>query len=250
MKKLLTGIVLTLAFYSANAQANAKSLLGELPPIPENVCTESSDSMENFEKAIRAVEIKIEALQLQEKNMKEEAEERIGFNQSIFQNPTAEAKLTSLGSEIEQHQLKVNNAYGKFIESKIAEVEKIGLSFYQRSSNLSQEYWEVKRNDGNTKPIQDKIRAFLQFRCDTLSPIQLKNIKTAHGLLLTFWETYERMNSIQDESGQICFTGYPCSTQNGGFLLDGIKLYMEELRKAYDWHPSNAIMDELGVGSE
>ena len=250
MKRLLAFIILALLFNAVNAQVTAKFLLDKLPPIPENVCTESSDIMENFEEAIRAVEIKIEAIQLQEKTMKEEAEERIGFNQSIFQNPSLEAKLTSLGSEIEQCQLKVNNAYEKFIESTIAEKEKIGLSFYQRSYNLSEEYWKVKQNGGNTKPIQDKIRTFLQFRCDTLSPIQLKNIKTAQELLLTFWETYERMNEMQDESSRICFTGYPCSTQNGGFLLAGIKLYIDELRKAYIWHPSNAVMDELGVGSE
>ncbi|MDZ7743885.1 MAG: hypothetical protein U5Q03_19670 [Bacteroidota bacterium] len=250
MKKILFLLILAIPCYPANAQTTAESLLGELPPIPDNVCNGSTEIMDDFEKAIRAVEIKIEAIQLQQKTMKEEAEGKIGFNQSIFQNPAAEAKLTSLGTELEQCRLKVNNAYGKYIEAKIAEVEKIGDRFHQISYNLSQEYWEAKQNGGNTKQIQDKISAFLQFRCDTLSPIQLRNIKTTHGLLLTFWETYERMNAMQDEASRIMFTGYPCSTQDGGFLLDGIKLYIEELREAYEWNPVNEVMDELGVGSE
>jgi len=250
MKKILFLLILAIACYPANTQTTAESLLDDLPPIPENVCTESVENMDSFVEKIRAVEIKIEAIQLQEKTMKEEAEEKIGFNQSIFQNPEAEERLTSLGAELEQCRLNINNAYNKFIETKLAESEKIGLSFHQRSYDLSQEYWEAKQDGGNTNFIQDKLRAFIQFRCDTLSKIQLKHIKTAHELLLTFWETYERMNTMQDEADRIMFIGYPCSLQNGGFLLDGIRLYIEELQKAYELNPANVVMDELGVGLE
>ncbi|MCF8397990.1 MAG: hypothetical protein K9G58_07480 [Bacteroidales bacterium] len=250
VERILILLVLSFSCYVVKAQATAESLLNELPPIPENLCIASTDAMDNFEKGIRAVEVKIENIQLQEKSKREKAEEEIGFNQSIFQNPAAEARLTAIGADIEKCRIKLNDAYGKYIEEKIAVQEKIGLGFHQRSYDLSQEYWEAKQNGGNTQHIQDKIIAFVQFRCDTLSQIQRRNIETAHDLLLNQWEIYEKMNAMQDESSRIMFTGYPHSTQNGGFLLDGIKLYIEELRKAFEWNPANVVMDELGVGSQ
>ncbi len=250
VKRILLLIILFAPCYLVNAQATANNLLDELPEVPDKPCYASTDVMDSFEEAIRTVEIKIEAIQLQEKSLKEEAEEKIGFNQSIFQNPAAEARLTSLGAGLEECRLKLNEAYGKYIEEKLAVQEKIGLSFHQRSYELTQEYWEAKQNGESTKQIQDRIRAFLQFRCDTLSQIQLRNINTAHVLLLSHWKTYEKMNAMQDEASQIMFTGYPHSTQDGGYLLDGIKLYIEELRKVYELYPANVVMDELGVGSE
>ena len=250
MKRILLILLLFIPCCLVNGQAAAESLLNELPPLPENLCYASTDAMDGFEKAIRAVEIKIETIQLQEKSKREEAEEEIGFNQSIFQNPAAEARLTAIGADIEKCRIKLNDTYGKYIEEKIAVQEKIGLSFHQRSYDLSQEYWEAKQNGGNTQHIQDKIIAFVQFRCDTLSQIQLRNIKTAHALLLNHWGIYEKMNAMQDESSRIMFTGYPHSTLDGGFLLDGIMLYIEELRKAYELNPANVVMDELGVGSQ
>lgn len=250
MKRLFFLLILVIPCYLASAQITAESLLDELPPAPENICSESSDKMLKFAETIRAVELKIETIQLQEKNLKEEAEEKIGFNQAILQDPTSMAKMTSIGAEIEQCMLKVNGFYKEYIDSKLAELEKIEPDFDQRRYKITQEYWDVEGNGGNVKPIQDKIRAFLQYRCDTLSPIQLKYIKTEKELLLKHWDTYEKMNALQDEASRICFTGYPCSTQNGGFLLDGIQLYLNELRNAYKWHPENAVMDELGEVSE
>jgi|GEM_PF-2204970 hypothetical protein len=176
VKRLLFLLILVIPFYSASAQTTAETLLGELPPIPENICSESSDRMLKFAETIRAVEIKIETAQLQEKNLKDEAEEKIGFNQAILNDPAAEAKMTSIDAELEQCKAKVNGYYFEYINSKLAEKEKVENDFDERRYNLSQEYWDIEGNGGNVKPIQDKIRAFLQYRCDTLSPIQLKYI--------------------------------------------------------------------------
>ena len=250
MKRNFFLLLLAISYYSASAQTIAESLLGELPPVPENICSEFSDKMLKFAETIRAVEIKIETIQLREKYLKEEAEEKIGFNQAILYDPAAEAKMISIGDELEQCRAKVNGYYLECINSRLEETEKIENDFDERRYNLSQEYWDIEGNGGNVKPIQDKIRVFLHYRCDTLSPIQLKYINTERELLLKLWDTYERMNTLQDEASRTCFTGYPCSTLGGGFLLEGIQLYLDELRNAYKWHPENAEMEALGNGSK
>jgi hypothetical protein len=79
---------------------------------------------------------------------------------------------------------------------------------------------------------------------------QFRYIKTEKELLLKLWDTYGRMNTLQDEASRICFTEYPCSTLEGGFLLEGIQLYLDELRNVYKWHPANAAMEALGNGSK
>lgn len=122
-------------FYShVNAQPTPQSLFDELPQIPGNVCSAFSDTRVKFENDIRAVEMKIEAIQQKEKEERQAEEERCGFN----------------------------------------------------------------------------------------------------------------VNVLQDESARMCYIGYSLSSQHGGFLLEALDFYLEELRGAYQWHPSERPMLELG----
>ena len=53
-------------------------------------------------------------------------------------------------------------------------------------------------------------------------------------------------NLRQRGANRINFTGFSVSVKDGGILLDAVKTYLQELRRAYEWHPSEIPMDELG----
>lgn len=244
-KRIAVILIFIFEFCYLCAQITAESLLAALPPVPGNVCTASSESRLNFTIAIREVEKVLEQMQLDEKEAGSAEEERCGFNQSLLQDESLGRKFEALMAEFAKLQEQVHNDYMPGIQNRIEIEAPLENEYSEKMYELTSEFWEIRRNEGNVEPVRKKIRSLLKVKCEILSEIRLKSIQDAYSLLLKQWTAFEKMNSLQDEANRISFTGYTLSLKDGGFLLDGIKYYIGELQTAYQWNPEEAVMDEL-----
>ncbi len=244
MKRILTFLFI-IPLYFANAQKTTKQLFDALPAIPVNICAEKLENMEKFELDIREIEITINALKSEEKKAVKAEESRCEFNLSCLTDEALVAKLTALGDELENYRIQLNDDSHQIIQEKTEVEAPLNLDYSDKMYELSQEYWEIKNSGGNVQTTKNKMISMLKIRCDTLSKLRLRQIRMTNEFFTKYWDTYVRMNAIQDEIAHISYSGYSCSIKDGGYLLDAVKSYIEVLRNAYEFHPINNKYDNI-----
>lgn len=230
----------------ASAQVTPETLFKQLPEIPENICSATSGEMMKFGEKIRSVRATIDQLQADEKEKEAKADAGATVNLSSMQNEATSERLQKLNNEYEQIKSRIDSECSKILEAGILEQETALAPFTDKLNDLREKYNEAGGNGKNTAAIREKLKSVISGRCQTMSSVSTKYTRLQYDFTMKIWPDYVRMNAIQNEIKQIFYSGYTYKVRYG-VLLDAVRVYAEKLEKVYEWHPANAMIEELGT---
>lgn len=222
------------------AQESPESFMKQLPPLPENICNESSESMAKWFDRLSALKGRMEDLNLTEKRQREEALAAAQPNLELYEpsNQAAQERLRKVMDELAAIDLKSGSIIDETVSPFLNDRNTIIDKYHTMLQPLYNERGEAIAGGRNDDPVRAKILRLEQEQCHELALIRGAFLTKYRGILNELVAYGIRADSLVDEVNRMSYKSYTFKIRYG-FWLEYIIAYADDLMKIFDDNPDN-----------
>ncbi|MDD2314597.1 MAG: hypothetical protein WCR50_00970 [Proteiniphilum sp.] len=244
MKRLLSLFALLVAVGSMYSQSDVRSLLKELPPVPENICGESFEVRQDWILRVSALKDKMTELQSTENWKKREATSKGKGNSDFFQSPEMVNKFQAILTEADQISTKNEQRLSQLVEAHTKGLVEFTIKYLPLIDQLNEELNAVRTKGGSIAGIKEKMTQMANDKCQDLSTVTITYLVRYRALLDELLIDGAKINSLQDQANRMMYASYNINTRYGN-CLDYLIYYADALMKVYDDHPQNILQADF-----
>lgn len=205
----------------------------QLPPVPLEICGESSETIESWHNQLSPKIDRMKELLSDEKIRQEDAIANGKGNQDFFNSPALQNKYKDLLDKVNEIQIKTDTKLSEISLIQSKAIIAIADKYIPILEALKKELQSARSSGKQVADIKEKTTLVVTEKCIEMSVVNKKFATSFCELIPEVISSGIRINKLRDEANKMLYTNYHFETHYGTWM-DYLVYYSEKLYQLTD----------------
>lgn len=205
----------------------------QLPPVPLEICGESSETIESWHNQLSPKIDRMKELLSDEKIRQEDAIANGKGNQDFFNSPALQNKYKDLLDKVNEIYIKTDTKLSEISLIQSKAIIAIADKYIPILEALKKELQSARSSGKQVADIKEKTTLVVTEKCIEMSVVNKKFATSFCELIPEVISSGIRINKLRDEANKMLYTNYHFETHYGTWM-DYLVYYSEKLYQLTD----------------